>query len=297
MYPPNKAIVVAEIGINHNANFDILCKLTDMAFYAGADFVKLQLRTPELCVPEKYWDKPKMWFNGDIIPYIEYRKRMELPFFGDERTLEDYDAYVKEWWGKMRWTASVWDIPSLERLTKFKVPFIKIPSAMLTNNELLRAAKKTRIPVVLSTGMSTIDEIEAAVDILGMYDLTLLHCNSAYPTPDVEVNLRGMDTLANLFGVIINDDLIQVPNYKIGFSSHSKSPYPTIYSIVYGAQMVEVHITLDRAMHGGDHAASLERRGLELVTRERDRIALIMGDGQLKVYDSELSAKEKLRGA
>lgn len=302
-----KPIIVAEIGINHNASFMTLIELTDMALGAGADYVKLQVRNPEVCVPREYWDTPKLWFDGEVVSYIEYRRRMELPFYGDSKGLAEYDQYVTAAWGRKRWFASVWDQDSLESVAEFEPPFVKIPSAMITNIELLKATADSRIPVILSTGMSTWKEIDAAINTFRAdHDLTILHCNSAYPTDDKEVNLMAMLSLERDFGAIYCKGISSrystamvdawPTQRKFGFSSHSKSPFPAIYSMVMGAYMVEVHVTLDRAMQGGDHGASLEEPGLKLLTRERDRIPVLMGDGKIQLYKSELPARKKLRG-
>lgn len=293
-----KVDVICEGGINHNGDFDTLLKLADMSMEAGGDYFKIQLRTPRTCVPQEQWNKPRQWFDGEWITYIDYKDRMELTY--DQ--LLRFDRYMREKWGESKWSASVWDHPSLERLLKFDVPFIKIPSASLTNHSLIRSASATGIPLIISTGMSTPVEIKEAIEAVpDNYPLTIMACNSSYPTIDEEVNLRSIRTLRELYlPVPINyTQCITRKNnnsIRIGFSSHSKSPYPVIYSTLLGAETVEVHVTLDRTMQGTDHAASLERAGLELVCREIRRIPVLVGDGRLRVYPSEEPARKKLRG-
>jgi len=269
-------LLIGEIGINYDANFKKLIKLSNMFLESGFDYIKIQLRTPELCVPKDQWDKPKQWFDGSWTTYIDYRRRMEI-------SDEQLGLWMKQYQGQA--FASVWDVPSLERLMKYKPPYIKIPSAKLVDDNLINMAIDTDIPIILSTGMSTNEEIDHAVSLFpNTYDLILMHCTSTYPTEDNEVNLRAMARLRNKYGL------------PVGFSNHHPSPMPSLYSIVLGAWGVEVHGTLNRADYGSDHAASLERKGLELIARERSRIPVVMGDGEKVVYESEKSSREKLRG-
>lgn len=267
--------LVAELGINHNGNEELLYGMAD-TFLETADYVKLQMRTPELCVPRSEWNKPKEW-NGKTMTYLEYKKLIEL-------SPSQYDAFNENY--KLFWSCSVWDMESLTRASKYPLPFIKIPSAKLTDLNLIHAAGK-RFPLVMSTGMSTVIEIEAAVLTARKVnsDITLLHCTSTYPTVDSEINLSGMDALREWF-----------PDVKIGFSSHSKSPFPAVYSMFYGAKFIEVHATLDRTLPGTDQSASLEPSGFELLRREIDRIPTLIGDGIIRVYNSELEPMKKLRG-
>lgn len=278
--------ICAELGINHQGVYNTLIDLTDMSFEAGADIVKLQIRTPELCVPKSEWDKPKVCpWDGKTRTYIEYRRGMELT---DEK-LDAFDAYVASVYGRRRWSASVWDIPSLERLITFDVPWIKIPSAMLTNLDLIDACLQTGIPLIISTGMSTYDEVfRAIIQIPKDYQLTILHCNASYPAKDEEANLKTLGTLRTM--------VVNRWNTSVGFSNHHKTPLIPIGAMWLGAQFVEVHVTLDRTMVGSDHAASLERQGLELLVREKNRIEKAMGNGLITLYSSEKAARKKLRG-
>lgn len=269
--------LIGEIGINHDSSFKKLIKLSDMFLEAGFDYIKIQLRTPELCVPKDQWNVPKQWFDGTWTTYIDYKRRMEIS--DDQLAL-----WMKQYQGKA--FASVWDIPSLEKLVKHKPPYIKIPSALLVDDNLISMAIDTGIPVILSTGMSTLEEIDHAVSLFHpMYNLILMHCTSTYPTNDNEVNLLVIKTLRDRYGV------------PVGFSNHSASPMPSIYSMILGAWGVEIHGTLSRTDFGSDHAASLEEKGLKLVARERNRIPELMGNGQKEVYSSEVQSLLKLRGS
>ena len=292
----NKTIVVAELGQNWNGDFDLLIEMTDSAFNCGVDYTKLQLRTPRKCVPKNQWDKPGQWLDGSTLSYIEYRERLEI-------TVEDltrYDNYVKSKYGN-RWFPSIWDLDSLTRATAFVVPYLKIPSALITNLDLVRAVKDTGIPAVFSTGMSTEDEVEKAAQIFPWdYDLTILYCNSTYPTPDEGVDLLGIGYLNQMCytGNIESSGAGEAgrTKWKVGFSSHHISPYIPVYASILGAEMVEVHFTLSRAMWGSDQSASVEPPGLSLLCREIKRIPTLLGKPQIKLYESELSKRASLRG-
>lgn len=287
-------IVVAELGINHNGDYGLLKKLTFSAFENGADLVKLQLRTPRLCVPKSEWDKPREWFDGSIISYIEYKERMELT---DEQ-LYNYNQFVLDNFGERKWFASVWDIPSLEKLTQYDVPFIKIPSALITDLELVQTAIDSGHPIIISTGMSTEEEIDNCVKLFpNGYNLTILSCTSTYPCKDEEINLKKIETLKDKYGYDYNDFGVwnKIYDKKFGFSSHSVSPLPAYLSSFFDIDMIEVHFTIDRAMKGTDHSASMEPNGLKLIARESKRIPILLGDGAIKVYNSELSSRAKLR--
>lgn len=282
--------VVAELGLNHNADFDLLIRMVEAAFEAGTDFVKLQLRTPEISVPKTEWDKPRQWFDGSWTTYIDYKRRIELS--GEDILSFDsilMSKYGRNEDGQKRWFASVFDIPSLERVARFNIPYIKIPSAMLTNHELIKAAIDTGIPLILSTGMSTWEEVCNAVDLVARTsnggDLILMQCTATYPAADHELDLDVIHTYRQEF----------FP-YGVGFSSHSPSPYPAVYAALMGAEMVEHHFTLNRTMQGSDHAASLEPAGLKLLCREIKRLPVLMGDGVKKLHPSELEKRKSLRG-
>jgi N-acetylneuraminate synthase len=276
--------VVAELGINWQADFDLLLKMADAAFSAGADLIKLQLRTPDVSVPKEEWDKPRQWFDGSWTTYIDYKRRMELT----KSQLREFSAIMTTQYGSGCWFASVFDIPSLERVAHFDIPYIKIPSAMLTNHELINAALDTDIPLILSTGMSTMREIEETLKLIPIdHELVIMQCTATYPAADHELDLRVIWNYIEKYSTL---------NTTIGFSSHSPSPYPAVYAALLGAEMVEHHFSLNRAFFGSDHSASLEPAGLALLCREIKRLPVLMGDGVKKVHPSELDKRRSLRG-
>lgn len=269
--------IIAEIGINHNGDLEIAKKMIEGAKKAGCDAVKFQKRTPELCVPKDQWNLERDTPWGRIT-YIEYRHKVE---FG-EKEYAEIDRYCKEL--GIMWFASCWDEPSVDFIEQFDPPVYKTPSASLTDLELLSKHKKLNKPVMMSTGMSTMEQIEAAVNFFGKDNLLLAHATSAYPCKNEELNLRMIETLRKKY-----------PDIPIGYSGHEVGLAPTWAAVALGACFVERHITLDRAMWGTDQAASVEMGGLQrLVSNIRD-IELALGDGIKKVYDSEKSQIQKLR--
>jgi N-acetylneuraminate synthase len=268
--------IVAEIGINHNGDMEICKKLIDTAISVGCDAVKFQKRTPELCVPEAQKSVPRETPWG-IMTYLEYKKKME---FG-KKEYEEIDEYCKK--KGIMWYASAWDTKSVDFLEHFDMPCYKVPSACLTDKELLLKMKATKKPIILSTGMSTMEQIKEAVDLLGEENLILMHCNSSYPAADEELNLNVIKTFRKQF------------NCPIGYSGHESSVYPSVASAVLGACTIERHITLDRAMYGTDQAASLEPRGMSIIVNEIKVLSKVLGDGQKKVYESEKPIMKKLR--
>jgi N-acetylneuraminate synthase len=269
--------IIAEIGINHNGSLDIAKKMIDGAVHAGCDAVKFQKRTPEICVPKDQWniERDTPWGR---MTYLEYRYKVEF-------TKEDYteiDRYCKE--KGILWFASCWDEPSVEFMEQFNPPCYKAASASLTDIELLKKKKATGRPLIISTGMSTMEEIETAVEAIGTENLLIAHATSTYPCPPEELNLRMIQTLKAKY-----------PMCPIGYSGHETGLATTWAAVALGATFVERHITLDRAMWGTDQAASVEIGGLErLVANIRD-IEKAMGDGIKRVYDSELGPRKKLR--
>jgi N-acetylneuraminate synthase len=239
--------------------------------------VKFQKRTPELCVPKDQWaiERDTPWGR---MTYIEYRRRIEL-------SAEDYaaiDRHCRE--RGIAWFASCWDEPSVDFLETFAPPCYKAASASLTDHALLRRMKATGKPLMISTGMSTMEEIEAAVAAIGTDDLLIAHATSAYPCPVDSLNLRMIDTLRARY-----------PRCPIGYSGHETGLAPSFAAVSLGATFVERHITLDRAMWGSDQAASVEIGGLiRLVSNIRD-IERSLGDGVKRVYASELLQRQKLR--
>jgi len=269
--------VIAEIGINHNGSVEIAKRLIDGAVAAGCDCVKFQKRTPDLCVPPEQRDQERDTPWGRL-PYLEYRKRVEFNF----AQYAELARYCQS--RDIAWTASCWDAPSVDFLTAFDPPFIKAPSAALTDHELLRAMRATGRPLILSTGMSTMEEIDAAVEAVGDADLLLAHATSTYPCQPGELNLRMIPTLRDRFGGV-----------PVGYSGHETGLATTYAAVALGAAFVERHITLDRSMWGSDQAASVEIVGLVRLVRDLRNIETALGDGVKRVYASEMGARKRLR--
>ncbi len=269
--------IIAEIGINHNGSVEIAKKLIDAAVTAGCDAVKFQKRTPEICVPKDQWDKIRETPWGTIT-YIEYKHKIE---FGAEEYAQ-IDAYCKE--KKIDWFASCWDEPSVDFMEQFDPVMYKMASASLTDLPLLDKVKATGKPIILSTGMSTMEEITTVVSHLGLENLMIAHSTSAYPCDPKELNLRMIETLRKLY-----------PTVPIGYSGHETGLATTEAAVALGANFVERHFTLDRAMWGTDHAASVEPEGMKRLVRNIRDIELALGDGVKKVYESELEPIKRLR--
>lgn len=268
--------VIAEIGINHNGSVDTALRLIDAAVRAGCDAVKFQKRTPDLCVPESQRALVRETPSG-FMTYLEYRRMVE--FEADE--FQIIDAYCRE--NRIAWLASCWDEPSLAFIERFNPPCHKIPSALLTDLPLLRQIRATGRPAILSTGMSTMEQIEAAVDVLGRDRLLITHCTSTYPCDPSELNLRMIDTLRQRFDV------------PVGYSGHEAGLVTTVAATALGACLVERHVTLDRAMWGSDQAASVEPGGLERLVRYIRVVESAMGTGVKEVYASEQPVIQRLR--
>ena len=269
--------VIAEIGINHNGSIDLAKRMIDEAVMAGCDAVKFQKRTvtkvytpEELDVyrPNYYGSTNRDLKNGLELSYEDY---------------QEIDKYCKS--KKIMWFASCWDIDSVDFIEQFDVPCHKIASALLTDDELLLHVKKTGKPILLSTGMSTMDEIRHAVKLLGEDNLVLFHCTSTYPTDHNEINLKVIETFKKEFSC------------PIGYSGHERGLLPSILSVELGAASVERHITVDRTLWGSDQAASLEPEGLRRMVRDIREVKKVLGDGIKVVYDSEIPVKNKLRKA
>jgi N-acetylneuraminate synthase len=268
--------IIAEIGINHNGSVDTAKELIKAASDAGVDAVKFQKRTPELCVPEhqKSLMRDTPW---GYISYLDYRHKVE---FGQD-AYQEIDDYCKAL--GIDWLASAWDTQSLAFIEAFDPPAHKIPSALLTDHELLRAIKATGKPAILSTGMSTMEEISKAVEILDIDNLLICHTTSSYPCPPDELNLRMIQTLKDNFSC------------PIGYSGHEVGLVTSVIAVGLGACLVERHVTLDRAMWGSDQAASVEPQGVRTLVKYIRVTEKALGDGQKKVYESEQSTLKKLR--
>ncbi|MGK9221895.1 MULTISPECIES: N-acetylneuraminate synthase family protein [unclassified Microbacterium] len=269
--------VIAEIGLNHNGSVEIAKELIDVAAAAGADAVKFQKRTPEISTPEHMRDVPRETPWGTMT-YLEYRYRVE---FGRDEYLE-IGAHAAE--RGVDWFASPWDEPSVAFLEDLDVVAHKVASASLTDDGLLAALRDTGKPIILSTGMSTMEQIDRAVDLLGTENLVLLHATSTYPMPAEEANLRMIPTLKDRFAGV-----------PVGYSGHERGLAISFAAVALGAAAVERHITLDRGMWGSDHAASIEPTELAaLVAGIRD-IEPALGDGIKRVFPGELAPMAKLR--
>jgi N-acetylneuraminate synthase len=268
--------VIAEIGINHNGSLEIAQRLIDLAKASGCDAVKFQKRTPEKCVPAEMRDKMRDTPWG-YISYLDYRYKIE---FGHDE-FRQIDQYCRA--QKIAWFASCWDVDSVAFLEEFNTPCLKIPSAALTDRELLEAVRATGRPTMLSTGMSSMEQIEAAIAILGTERLLLAHATSTYPCPKEELNLRMITTLLNRY------------DCPIGYSGHEVGLATTVAAIALGASFIERHITLDRAMWGSDQAASIEPQGLKRLVKDIRNVESALGDGRKQVYPSEVIAASRLR--
>ena len=273
-----KTYIISEIGINHNGDLDIAKRLIDISAAAGCDAVKFQKRNPDVCVPEHQKSVLRDTPWGQMT-YLQYKHKVE---FGKEE-YDEIDRYCKE--KGIVWSASPWDVDSLEFINQYDIPFIKIASASITDKELLFKACKTDKKIIISTGMSTEKEIEEAVSILEEYaeEYAILHCNSSYPAPIEELNLSCIKTLQNKYGC------------EVGYSGHEFRLGTTVAAVYLGASIIERHVTLDRTMWGSDHMASVEPQGLfKLVSGIRE-LEKSYGDGCISVSETEKEVRKKLR--
>ena len=272
-----KTYIIAEIGINHNGSLDTAKHLIDLAAVAGCDAVKFQKRNPDVCVPEhqKAVMRETPW---GTMTYLDYKYRMEF----EKEEYDEIDTYCKE--KGIEWSASPWDIDSLNFLLGYDIPWIKIPSAMITNEALMRASAATGKKVIFSTGMSTYEEIDQAMEWLEESEVLMLHCNSSYPAPLEDLNLQCIRTLNERY------------NCEVGYSGHEFRLGTSVAAIYLGATCVERHITLDRTMWGSDHMSSVEPQGLIKMVRGIRELEIAYGDGIKKVTEGELAPRKKLRG-
>lgn len=271
------AYIIAEIGINHNGSMEITKKLIEEAAIAGCDAVKFQKRTPEVCVPKHQWEVMRETPWGRMT-YMEYRHKVEFNF--DEYA--EINDYCKE--KGIDWFASCWDEPSVDFLEAFNPVLYKAASASLTDHGLLKKKKATGKPLMISTGMSSIQEIEQGVEAAGLENLMIAHSTSAYPCPLEQLNLNMINTLAAKY-----------PNTPIGYSGHETGLATTLAAVTLGATFIERHFTLDRAMWGSDQAASVEPTGMRKLVKDIRNIEKALGNGVKEVYESELSPRSKLR--
>ena len=268
--------IIAEVGINHNGSLDLAKKLIDAAVLSGCNAVKFQKRTPELCVPKEQRNVVRETPWG-MMTYLEYRERIE---FG-QREYEEIDRYCRE--KKTDWFASCWDEDSVDFIEQFNPVCYKVASASLTDHRLLEYTCKTNRPIILSTGMSTWEEICHSVAVVDPDRLLLAHSTSTYPCKPEELNLEMVRTLKQEF------------DCPVGYSGHEVGLQTTCAAVALGASFIERHITLDRATWGSDQAASIEPQGLMRLVRDIRVIEQAMGDGVKRVYDSERPVLKRLR--
>jgi len=270
------AYVIAEIGINHNGDLDVAKQMIQAAKESGADAVKFQKRTPELCVPPEQRNMMRETPWG-YITYMAYREKVEF----DETDYQVIDRFCREI--GIDWFVSVWDEQSVDFIENFKPVCYKLPSASLTDFDLLKKVRATGKAMIISTGMSTAEQIDQAVNVVGLKDLAILHATSAYPCDPNELNLRMISTLKAKF------------DCPIGYSGHEVGLIPSVVAVGLGASIVERHFTLDRAMWGSDQAASVEPVGFERLVKYIRVTEMSLGDGVKHVYESEQSSLKKLR--
>ena len=276
---PNQIYLIAEIGINHNGDMGIAKKLIDASFACGWDCVKFQKRNPDICVPEDQKNILRMTPWGEMT-YLEYKYRVE--FETDE--YNEIDRYCKE--KPMPWTVSVWDLDSLKFISDYNVPYIKIPSAHITNLSLIEETAKTKTPILISTGMSDWKMVDDAVEILEKEatSYAILHCNSTYPAPHDELNLNVLLEMQDRYDCLI------------GYSGHEYDLVPSQTAATLGAKIIERHVTLDHNMWGTDQSASLEINAMDLLKKRLKDITQMLGTREKFITDSEKPVAKKLRG-
>ena len=245
-FPESPSYNIAEIGINHNGDLQLAKKLIKVSFDNGFNAVKFQKRVPELCVPDHKRNEIRITPWGKMT-YFDYKKKIEF----NEEDYKEIDLYCKEI--GIDWSASAWDLESINFLKKFNLPFFKVPSDKNTDLDFIKALQNIDCPIILSTGGTNLDQVKTILDILKDNKVAILQCTSIYPCPTDKVNLRVIDSLKSQFSI------------PVGFSSHHTSPSITAMSVAYGARITEVHVTLDRAMWGTDQAMSLEPRGGQIL--------------------------------
>ena len=267
--------VIAEVGINHNGDIDLAKRLISVAAAAGCDAVKFQKRTVEIVYSEKELATPRVnpfgETNGDLKRGLEF----------DQEDYEEIASFCKSL--KIPWLVSPWDEQAVDFMEKFDTPVYKIASASLTDDNLLKHVRSTGKPIFASTGMSTYDEIDHAVEVLGKKDLILMHTTSTYPAKYEQLNLRAIPEMHARYGV------------PIGYSGHETGIPTTVAAAVLGACAVERHITMDRAMWGSDQSASLEPNGISRLVRDIRLVEQSLGDGVKRVYEEEVPVMKKLR--
>ena len=273
--PGQPCYVIAEIGINHNGDIDLAKRLISVAVAAGCDAVKFQKRTVDVVYTEKELSQPRPNpfgdTNGDLKRGLEFERE----------EYEEVGTFCKQ--VKIDWFVSPWDEASVDFIERFQPPVYKIASASLTDDNLLRHVRSTGKPIIASTGMSTYEEIDHAVNVLGKENLVLMHTTSTYPAKYEQLNLRAIPTMIERYGI------------PVGYSGHETGIPTSVAAAVLGACCVERHITMDRAMWGSDQAASLEPNGISRLVRDIRLCEQSMGDGVKRVYEEEIPVMKKLR--
>jgi N-acetylneuraminate synthase len=270
-----KIFLIGEIGINHNGSLKLAKKIIDQAVQSGFDAVKFQKREPNISVPDNKKEEVKNTPWGNIT-YLEYKKKIEF----DKHDYNEINNYCKK--KKIIWFASVWDLPSLEFISKYKPMFHKIPSSMLTNYDLLNEVAKKKNTTFISTGMSSMSDVKQAVSIFKKHrcPFILMHSVSKYPCPIEDLNLKMIQSLKKVF------------KCEVGYSGHEASVSPSVYAACLGSNYIERHITIDRAMWGTDQAASLGPDGMKLLRSNLDNFTASKGNGIKKFFSEE---KKKLK--
>lgn len=267
--------IVAEIGINHNGDVALAKKLIDAAALAGCDAVKFQKRTVDIVYSAEELARPRENpfgpTNGDLKRGLEFGRA----------EFEEIDRYCKD--KGIAWFASCWDEASVDFIESFDPPCYKIASASLTDDALLGHHRQYGRPMIVSTGMSRLEQVDRAVEVLGTDQLVLLHTNSTYPSKVDELNLRVMPALADRYGV------------PVGYSGHEVGLAPSVAAVAIGACVLERHITLDRAMWGSDQAASVEPGGFTRLVKDVRAVESALGSADKRLLDSEVPVMEKLR--
>lgn len=275
-------LLVGEIGINHNGSLDVAKKLIDVAADCGLDYVKFQKRTIDLVYSDEELNR-----NRES-PWGTTNRDQKLGLEFSKLEYDEIDRYCKE--KRIGWFGSPWDVKSVDFLMQYEPDYIKVAAACVTDRLLLqgirRAINGTKTRIILSTGMSTIDEITESKYVLGAENIAyMLSCTSSYPTPDAEINLNRIKALKSLYG----------NTAKIGFSNHSAGIVACVAAMILGAEMLEFHVTLDRAMYGSDQSASIEPPGIAKISSYKQFLDVAMGDGVIGLQPSEVKIKEKLR--
>lgn len=270
--------LIGKIGIKHNGDLQIAKKLIDAVHASSWGCAKFQKRNPDIAIPEKQKSIERETPWGKMT-YLDYKHKIEF----EKNEYDSIDKYCKE--KPMCWSMSIWDLDSLEFSLQYNLPFLKIPSAMVTNHQLVKSAAQTGMPILMSTGMSTLKEVDNAVDLLVNHaqSYAIMHCNSSYPSNPNDLNLNIIPMLKERYDCVI------------GYSGHEYDLEPTVIATVLGAKIIERHITLSHNMWGTDQKASLELHGMDLLAKRIKSINNVLGSSEKIVTESEKKVRDKLR--